>query len=43
MKERPLFAAGLVVLAGVFTIGLTFATVELPYVINDFLDSAVRR
>jgi len=42
MKERPLVAAGLVVLAGVFTIGLTFATVELPYLLDGLLQNTVR-
>ncbi len=41
MLHRFLQSAFLVLLAAVFTIGLTFATVELPYLIDGFLQDAV--
>jgi len=41
MARKQLVAALLFVLAGVFTVGLTFATVELPYLLDRFLQSAV--
>ncbi len=40
--DRPVLqSAFLVLLAAVFTVGLTFATVELPYLIDDFLQNSV--
>ena len=41
MNSRILQNAFLILLAAVFTIGLTFATVELPYLIDGALQSAV--
>jgi len=41
MKSRALHTAFLILLASVFTIGLTFATVELPYLIDQALQDAV--
>ena len=41
MKSRALHTAFLILLAAVFTIGLTFATVELPYLIDKALQDAV--
>lgn len=41
MNSTPLRAGFLIFLALVFTIGLTFATVELPYIIDDFLQNTI--
>jgi protein-S-isoprenylcysteine O-methyltransferase Ste14 len=41
MNPRAWQHAFLIVLAAVFTIGLTFATVELPYLIDNFLQNSV--
>ncbi|UCF21085.1 MAG: HEAT repeat domain-containing protein [Gemmatimonadota bacterium] len=41
MKSRTARTAFLVLLAAVFTIGLTFVTVELPYLIDDVLQGAI--
>ena len=41
MSRRLLVGSLLFVLAGVFTIGLTFATVELPYLLDGLLQSRV--
>jgi protein-S-isoprenylcysteine O-methyltransferase Ste14 len=38
---RPLHTVFLVLLAAVFTIGLTFATVELPYLIDEVLQNNI--
>ncbi len=41
MMPRRLHTAFLVLLAAVFTIGLTFATVELPYLIDEVLQNNI--
>ncbi len=41
MKSRAAHTAFLVLLATVFTIGLTFVTVELPYLIDEVLQRAI--
>jgi protein-S-isoprenylcysteine O-methyltransferase Ste14 len=41
MKTRLLTRLGPLVLATVFTVGLTFATVELPYLLDGFLQSVI--
>jgi protein-S-isoprenylcysteine O-methyltransferase Ste14 len=41
MRPRALHTAFLVLLALVFTVGLTFATVELPYLVDGFLKDLV--
>ena len=41
MSPRVRQNAFLIMLAGVFTFGLTFATVELPYLLDDFLQNSI--
>ncbi|UCF20539.1 MAG: HEAT repeat domain-containing protein [Gemmatimonadota bacterium] len=41
MKSRAAHTAFLVLLSAIFTIGLTFATVELPYLIDEVLQEAI--
>lgn len=40
--RQALLTAVLIGIAGIFTVGLTFATVELPYLLDGLLQSAVR-
>jgi protein-S-isoprenylcysteine O-methyltransferase Ste14 len=41
VAPRPLYAVFLLLLAAIFTIGLTFATVELPYLIDALLQNNI--
>ncbi|MGD8867291.1 MAG: HEAT repeat domain-containing protein [Gemmatimonadales bacterium] len=41
MSPRVRQNALLIMLAAVFTVGLTFATVELPYLVDDFLQNSI--
>jgi protein-S-isoprenylcysteine O-methyltransferase Ste14 len=41
MDHRILQSAFLVLLAAVFTVGLTFATVELPHLVDDFVQNSI--
>lgn len=40
--DRRVFQTGfLVLLSAGFTVGLTFATAELPYLVDDFLQNSI--